>query len=216
VEQLLFILFLLFSVGSALLERRKRAKQLEESQQRDDEQQRRQASEPASAPLVVDEDEEDWGGWPFPAGGDPFEQPRPRTEPPPVQRQAPQPAESDIDVVVSDQGAAPIADMQGMLQEIERRSLVAEDRAREEEARASQTALQVRRIAKTPQRIAKTPQRVGELIQQNLSRPKSTKRGTVERRWQMTPERARRAIIYAEILGPCKAQQDDNQDQKSS
>ena len=205
-EQLLFILFLLFSVGSALLERRKRAKQLEESQQRDDEQQRRQASEPASAPLAVDEDEEDWGGWPFPAGGDPFEQPRPRTEPPPVQRQAPQPAESDIDVVVSDQGAAPIADMQGMLQEIERRSRVAEDRAREEEARASQTALQARRTAETPQRVV-------ELIQQNFSKPKPTKRRTVERRWQMTPERARRAIIYAEILGPCKAQQDDNQDQ---
>jgi hypothetical protein len=54
---------------------------------------------------------------------------------------------------------------------------------------------------------------VGELIQQNFSKPKPTKRRTVERRWQMTPERARRAIIYAEILGPCKAQQDDNQDQ---
>ena len=206
-EQLLFILFLLFSVGSALLERRKRAKQLEESQQRDDEQQRRQASEPASAPLVVDEDEEDWGGWPFPAGGDPYEQPRPRTEPPPVQRQAPQPAESDIDVVVSDQGAAPIADMQGMLQEIERRSRAAEDRAREEEARASQTALQARRTAETPKRV-------GELIQQKLSKPKPkpTRRVLVDPRWQMTPERARRAIVYAEILGPCKAQQEDKQD----
>jgi hypothetical protein len=99
-----------------------------------------------------------------------------------------------------------MADMQAMLQEIEGRSRAAEDRAREQEARASQMALQARRTAEKPKRV-------GELIQQKLGKPTPTKRGTVDRRWRMTPERARRAIIYAEILGPCKAQQEDSQDQ---
>ena len=73
-EGLLLVLFLLFSVATALLERRKRRQQLEEAKER--QQQQRERGEMAPTALEEEEEvDEEWGGWPFPSG-DPFEQPQ--------------------------------------------------------------------------------------------------------------------------------------------
>lgn len=91
-ELLLFVLFLLFSVFSALMERRKRRKQLEESQrQQEARQQRRETaeSEVAAPPVVVmekKEEEESSFGWPF--EGDPFEDFKPTAVPASAEQQA--------------------------------------------------------------------------------------------------------------------------------
>ena len=67
-EVLLFILAILFSVFSALMERRRRRKQLEEAQQQ-------HAEVQPAKPVVAEpeKEEEPAFGWPF--DGDPFEEP---------------------------------------------------------------------------------------------------------------------------------------------
>lgn len=69
-EVLLFILAILFSVFSALMERRRRRKQLEEAQQQ-------HAEVHPAKPVVAEpeKEEEPAFGWPF--DGDPFEEPVP-------------------------------------------------------------------------------------------------------------------------------------------
>ncbi len=212
-EQLLFLLFLLFSVGSAILERRKRAKQLEQAQQRADERRKRQSTdgdEPEAAPVVLDEedDDEDWGGWPFPGGGDPFERPRPRTEPVrTVRPSASEPLETEVEAE-----ATPVTDVRSMLEEIERRSHQAEQRAREEEERAMRRAEQARRAVQPPKPIGELMQ---EKLQQTMPGPNSGSRRRVSP-WRLTRGKARKAVVYAEILGPCKATQDDSKERWSS
>ena len=61
-ELLLFVLFMLFSIVSSLLERRKRKRELENSRQAEAEKQQEQRQE-----------EEVTVGWPFGGGRDPFE-----------------------------------------------------------------------------------------------------------------------------------------------
>ena len=62
-ELLLFVLFMLFSIVSSLLERRKRKRELENARQAEAEKQQEQ----------MQEEEEVTVGWPFGGGRDPFE-----------------------------------------------------------------------------------------------------------------------------------------------
>ena len=185
-EQLLLILFLLFSVISALLERRKRRRQMEEEQRR-----QQQTGDGAPAPqahpeLEQEKEEEEWGGWPFP-GGDPFE-PRP-TPPPTAQRE---PDEGEVVVLES---AAP-ADGQSLLEQLERQAQEAEQRARDEEERAHERAQE---IQQSRQRMA------ARMREMERAGPAPSDRPRRRSPWSLTPERAREAVVYAEILGPCKA-----------
>ena len=94
-------------------------------------------------------------------------------------------------------------DVRALLEQIEQRSYEAEQRAREEEERAMRRAEEARRAA-TP------PKRIGELMQQKIS--EAMPRGPSKRAatsWRLTPTTARKAVVYAEILGPCKAEQKD-------
>ncbi len=181
-EQLLLILFLLFSVISALLERRKRRRQMEEEQRR---QQQTEDGAPVPQPEQEKEEEEEWGGWPFP-GGDPFE-PRP-TPPPTAQRE---PDEGEVVVLES---AAP-ADGQSLLDQLERQAQEAEQRARDEEERAHERA----------QEIQRSRQRMAARMRELGSAGPASDRPRGRNRWRLTPDRAREAVVYAEILGACKA-----------
>ena len=172
-EGLLLVLFLLFSVATALLERRKRRQQLEEAKER--QQQQRERGEMAPTALEEEEEvDEEWGGWPFPSG-DPFEQPQAK----PVARR------------VAPTEAMPPAttDAQILLAEIER-----EASARQRQAR------QVR-----PARS------VAELIGQRrgTSSPRDAKSRRRANGYKLTPEKARLAVVYAELLGPCKAEREE-------
>lgn len=207
-EQLLFLLFLLFSVGSALLERRKRAKALEEAQKRADERRQRGSMDGESAPVFEAEEEEEdeqWGGWPMP-GGDPFEQPRPQTAPVRPERSAtPAPLSAAPDERNVVEVPAPVADVRSLLEQMEQQSYRAEQRAREEEARAMRRAQEARRVASVRQPI-------GELIRQRQQQVAARQSTDSRRRvssWRLTPKTARRAVVLAEILGSCKAERDD-------
>ncbi|MCY3736034.1 MAG: hypothetical protein OXG13_06510 [Gemmatimonadaceae bacterium] len=181
-EQLLLILFLLFSVISALLERRKRRRQMEEEQRR----QQQTGEGPPPVGAEQEKEEEEWGGWPFP-GGDPFE-PRP-TPPPTAQRE---PDEGEVVVLES---AAP-ADGQSLLEQLERQAQEAEQRARDEEERAHERAQE---IQQSRQRMA------ARMREMERAGPAPSDRPRRRSPWSLTPERAREAVVYAEILGPCKA-----------
>ena len=181
-EQLLLILFLLFSVISALLERRKRRRQMEEAQARE------QTGEgPPSVAAEPEKEEEEWGGWPFP-GGDPFE---PRPTPPPKAQ-----GEPDEGEVVVLESAAP-ADGQSLLDQLERQAQEAEQRARDEEERARDRAQEIQR---SRQRMAARMRQLG------AAGPKPSDRPRGRNRWRLTPDRAREAVVYSEILGACKAE----------
>lgn len=186
-EQLLLILFLLFSVISALLERRKRRRQMEEAQRR---QQQTEDGAPVPQAEQEKEEEEEWGGWPFP-GGDPFE---PRPTPPPTAR-----AEPDEGEVVVLESAAP-ADGQSLLEQLERQAQEAEQRARDEEERARERAQE---IQQSRQRMAARMRQLGSAGAPGEARPRGRSP------WRLTPDRARQAVVYAEILGPCKADRDE-------
>ena len=185
-EQLLLILFLLFSVISALLERRKRRRQLEEEQRR---QQQTEDGAPVPQQEREKEEEEEWGGWPFP-GGDPFE---PRPEARPAQQ------ETEEGEVVLLEEAAP-ADGQSLLEQLERQAQEAEERARDEEERARERAQEIQR---SRQRMAARMRQLGAAGQEPSGRPRRRSP------WRLTPDRAREAVVYAEILGACKADREE-------
>jgi flagellar biosynthesis/type III secretory pathway M-ring protein FliF/YscJ len=175
VELLLFILFLLFSVVSALLERRKRRRQLEQARQRQQERERRRQQEearPAPAPRPTEapeKEEEEVFGWPF--GGDPFEEVRPP-------RPAPAPVVADL--------------------ESERRALHRERQALEQE----------RRIMEMERRLLQGARQEGRrtLREHPVHKPLPVQVG----RWHLDPEKARDALVYAEILGPPKAERQES------
>ncbi len=172
-EQLLFLAFILFSIASALLERRKRKKQQEEQRQRKAE---RQQGQPQ---VEVEVEEEKRGGWPF--GGDPFE----------LELPAPQPVESQAEKSERETLAT------------EREALAAERRALEVERLAMEMSGQIREH--------RPRQRVKDLVRERMEqeqamRPKEVTVG----KWKLNPTKARDAIIYAEILGPPKAERREN------
>ena len=74
-ELLLFLLAILFSIFSALMERRRRRREHEEAQQQHTEIEQQYAEVDPAAPVVVEKEkeEEPTFGWPF--DGDPFEEP---------------------------------------------------------------------------------------------------------------------------------------------
>ena len=160
-ELLLFTLAILFSIFSALMERRKRRKRLEEAQQQHAEIEQQHAEVKPAAPVVVEEkkEEEPTFGWPF--DGDPFEEP-----------------------VLAEVDPA----------EAEREALEAERQAIEAERRAvAAEKLAMERLEETK------PQESGE-----ERRPRRTRS-----RWFLTPQTARDAIVYMEILGKPKSEREE-------
>ena len=160
-ELLLFTLAILFSIFSALMERRKRRKRLEEAQQQHAEIEQQHAEVKPAAPVVVEEkkEEEPTFGWPF--DGDPFEEP-----------------------VLAEVDPA----------EAEREALEAERQAIEAERRAvAAEKLAMERLEETK------PEDAGE-----VRRPRRTRS-----RWFLTPQTARDAIVYMEILGKPKSEREE-------
>ena len=160
-ELLLFALAIVFSIFSALMERRRRRRQVEEAQQQHAEIEQQHAEVNPAAPVVAEEkkEEEPSFGWPF--DGDPFDEPVP--------------AEAD-----------PVAAEQEAL-EAERQALEAEQRA------VAAEKLAMERLTETK------PQDVGE-----AQRPRRTRS-----RWFLTPQTARDAIVYMEILGKPKSEREE-------
>ena len=178
IEHLLLILFLLFSVGSALLERRKRQKQLEEAQARRKAQQEGAPdASPVEAELEEELEEEEWGGWPFP-DSDPFE-PKPVAKP-----QSPPQTEHEAVFVDEETQSQPVTvDAQRVLQELERQA-----------------------------RVVQPKRRVSQLVGRHLSKekgPRGPRRGRRCGRYTLTPKTARDAVVYAELLGPCKGEREE-------
>ncbi len=160
-ELLLFALAILFSIFSALMERRKRRKRLEEAQQQHAEIEQQHAEVSPAAPVVVEEEKEEEPsfGWPF--DGDPFDEPVP--------------AEAD-----------PVA--------AEREAVEAERQAVEAERRAvAAERLAMERLKETK------PEDAGE-----KRRPRRRRS-----RWFLTPQTARDAIVYMEILGKPKGEREE-------
>lgn len=160
-ELLLFALAILFSIFSALMERRKRRKRLEEAQQQHAEIEQQHAEINPAAPVAVEEkkEEEPTFGWPF--DGDPFEEP--------VLAEV-DPAEAEREAI-----------------EAERQALEAERRA------AAAEKLAMERLMETK------PQDAGE-----ERRPRRTRS-----HWFLTPQTARDAIVYMEILGKPKSEREE-------
>ena len=160
-ELLLFLLAILFSIFSALMERRRRRKQVEEAQQKHAEIDQQHAEVKPDAPVVAEKEkeEEPTFGWPF--DGDPFEEP-----------------------VVAEVDPA----------EAEREALEAERQALEAEQRAvAAEKLAMERLTETK------PQESGEEQQPRRTRS----------RWFLTPQTARDAIVYMEILGKPKSEREE-------
>ena len=152
-ELLLFLLAILFSIFSALMERRRRRREHEEAQQQHTEIEQQYAEVDPAAPVVVEKEkeEEPTFGWPF--DGDPFEEP-----------------------VVAEVDPA----------EAEREALEAERRA----AAAEKLAMERLEEAKPQADEKQRPRRSGN-------------------RWFLTPQTARDAIVYMEILGKPKSEREE-------
>ncbi len=160
-ELLLFALAILFSIFSALMERRKRRKRLEEAQQQHAEIEQQHADINPATPVVAEEkkEEEPSFGWPF--DGDPFDEPVPAEV---------DPAEAEREALEAERQAL----------EAERRAVVAEKLAME-------------RMTETKSEDA------GEKRRPRRSRS----------RWFLTPQTARDAIVYMEILGKPKSEREE-------
>ena len=188
-EQLLFLLFILFSVASWLLDRRKRKRALEE------------AGKPAPAEPEV-EDEEEEQAWPFPMGGDPFGLPQPRRSSP-----AGRPAsDSESDLEVVEEALPPGRERKpGLIERLEREAREIEQQAALVEAQAKESARQIQEVK---------PRRIQEAVREEIARVQTKQprtRATKKKRWQVTATSARDAIVYAEILGPPKAERKEEQ-----
>jgi len=190
-EQLLFLLFILFSVVSALLERRKRKRALEEAQ-------RKEAGTPDRAEgKVEDEEVEGEQPWPFPMGNDPFGLPRPRRST--AQRPT---SENEPDFDVDEE--APVQ-KPGMLERLQREAREIEEQAKLVEAQVKESAQQIQKVQ--PRR------RVQEAVREEIARVQA-ERSSIKpkkKRWQITASRARDAIVYAEIIGPPKAERKEEE-----
>ncbi|MYF92459.1 MAG: hypothetical protein F4184_10275 [Gemmatimonadetes bacterium] len=165
-ELLLFALAILFSIFSALMERRKRRKRLEEAQQQHAEIEQQHAEIEPAAPVVVEEkkEEEPTFGWPF--DGDPFEEP--------VLAEV-DPAEAEREAIEAERQAL----------EAERRAMVAEQQAMERLERLTETKSE-------------------DAYENEKQRPRRTRS-----HWFLTPQTARDAIVYMEILGKPKSEREE-------
>ena len=95
--------------------------------------------------------------------------------------------------------AAP-ADGQSLLEQLERQAREAEERARDEEERARERAEEIQRTRRRAAARMREPGAAGAV---------SSGRARRRSPWSLTPDRARRAVVYAEILGPCKADREE-------
>lgn len=159
-ELLLFLLAILFSIFSALMERRRRRKQVEEAQQQHAEIDQQHAEVNPTAPVVAEEEKEEdpTFGWPF--DGDPFEEP----------------VVAEVDPAEAEREAL----------EAERQALEAERRAAEAEKLAMERLMETK-----PEESGGEP-------------PRRTRS-----RWFLTPQTARDAIVYMEILGKPKSEREE-------
>ena len=162
-ELLLFLLAILFSIFSALMERRRRRRQVEEAQQQHAEIEQQHAEVKPDAPVVAEEkkEEEPTFGWPF--DGDPFEEP--------VLAEV-DPAEAEREALEAERLAL----------EAERRAVAAEQQAM---AQLTETKSEDEDAGET-------------------QRPRRTRS-----RWFLTPQTARDAIVYMEILGKPKSEREE-------
>ena len=193
-EQLLVLGLVLFSIASAILERRKRAKQLEEARKA---RESRLGSEPEVSELEEEEEPQEF--WPFPMGDDPFEPARPkRPEGPPRQKQV----EGDIFQEGLPEPMPPSTPQAiDLAQELERQAREAQERARLKEQKARETARKAQEVPPHQRR-----RRMRDLLQEQMGRESAPCRG---RKWKLTPESARDAVVLSEILGRPVAERSD-------
>lgn len=195
-DQLLFFaLVILFSVVSALLERRKRRQSLEEARRR------HEAAGKQAPPVEVEEVEEEEveGNWPWPDIFEPELPRRPKARE--VKRAAP-PAPESAPAEVPGAEALPgegkyrraeeeLREMEQRVQEMDQRTREADRRSLEEYHLMEEQAASRMSTGAGRGRPARIPE----------GGTRTRKQG-----WALTPREARRALVYAEILGPPKSE----------
>lgn len=191
-DQLLFLaLFVLFSVVSTLLERRRRRQSLEEARRRHETAQRK------DPPPAEDreEEEENEGNWPWP---DIFEpQPVPRPKRAEVKCVPAQTVSAEAPASETQPGEGKYRRAEEEMREMERRVQEMEQRTREADLRSMEEYRLMEEQAAS---------RMGAGAGQR--RPARAAEGARARRqnWGLTPREARRAFVYAEIIGPPKSE----------
>ena len=202
-EQYLILLFVLFSIVSALLERRKRARQLEEARvarEKRLERERQHGGTPAAEPELEAEEADQEEAWPFPMGGDPFD-PRP-----PGRREARVPEEAEVE---DEAMPEPTRQSRSLMEVLEDQLRDAEQRARREQKdelrRERERAEQMARAL----RDSRPRQRMDDLVQKRLDGEKAAVHRRQRSKWILNSRSARDAVVYAEILGPPKAERSD-------
>lgn len=194
-DQLVFFaIFILFSVVSALLKRRERRQSLEEAR-------RRHEAAGKQTPVVeeVEEEEKKEGGWPWP---EIFEQPPSRPRRVEMERVPAPAASTEVPVAEALPGEGKYRRAEEELREIEQRVQEMDQRTREADRRSleeyrlmeEQAAARMSTSVTGRGQLARTPEG-----------------GTRARRpgWALNPREARRALVYAEILGPPKCERRD-------
>ena len=190
-EQLLFFAaFILFSVVSALLERRKRRQSLEESR-------RRHAAAGKPGPVVEEvEEEKKVGGWPWP---EIFEQPPSRPRRVAVERSPAPTASTELSAAEALPGEGKYRRAEDELREMEQRVQEMDQRTRD----ADRRSLEEYRLME-----AQATARMNTGVAGRSRPARAPEGGTRARRqgWGLNPHEARRALVYAEILGPPKCE----------
>lgn len=188
-EQLLFFAaFILFSVVSALLERRKRRQSLEES---------RKSFKAGGKQGPVVEEEKKVGGWPWP---EIFEQPPSRPRRVAVERvPAPPVVSTEVSVAEALPGEGKYRRAEDELREMEQRVQEMDQRTRD----ADRRSLEEYRLME-----AQATARMNTGVAGRSRPARAPEGGTRARRqgWGLNPHEARRALVYAEILGPPKCE----------
>jgi len=198
-EQYLVLLFLLFSVVSALLERRKRARQLEEAKvarEKRLEREKQQGGTPLSREEPEEAEEEEV--WPFPMGDDLVE---PRRD---EDGRGAEEREAEALPPPPTRGRSLMELLEDQMREAEEGARRREEHLRKEQVRAREAADQARQQARQVQ----PRQPLGELVKERMdeSRPRRRRRGP---QWSLNPRSAREAIVLAEILGRPVGERED-------
>jgi len=190
-EELLVLGLVLFSIASAVLERRKRAKQVEAAR-------KAREGRPASESEVSELEEEEGPQelWPFPMGDDPFEPARPEQQ---ERLSREEQVEGDIFQEGLPEPMPPSTPQASeLVQELERQAEEAEERAKLEEQKAQEVARQAREV--------QSRRRMKDLVQERLFDEVAPCRGM---KWSLTAKSARDAVVLAEILGRPTAERND-------
>ncbi len=191
-EQLLFFAaFVLFSVVSALLERRKRRQSLEESR-------KSYKAGGKQGPVAEElEEKKKVGNWPWP---DIFQQPPSRPRRVPVERRpAPPVVSTEVSAAEALPGEGKYRRAEEELREMEQRVQEMDQRTRDADRRSMEEyrLMEAQAAARMNTGVA------------GRGRPTRTAEGGTRARqqgWGLNPREARRALVYAEILGPPKSE----------